>query len=193
MTVADLVNKARQILSDNRADMGYRAEDSELIDGLNEALQAMVGLVPGLFGDTVSHACAAGAYQVLDADRATALLDIPGLYESDLATLNQFAPGWTTATTAGAAREFLRLPGETLRFLVYPPAAGTEVLHLRIVRAPQVLDDLADVVPLPENYGPALVEYMVGRVELKDDEHVNTTRAAQLLERFAAGVKALAT
>ncbi|MBI5255523.1 MAG: hypothetical protein HY855_03415 [Burkholderiales bacterium] len=194
LTVGSVIAKARRMLNDTRGDMGYRAEDEELIGALSEALRAMVPIVPGQFAEVVTHACAAGARQTIEAERSVALLDIPGLTEGDMATLNAFAPGWTTAA-AGAAREFMRLPGEPLSFMVYPPAQAAAQLHPRVVITPQELagDDLDALLPVPEAFEPMLVEYVVGRAEVKDDEHSENSRAAQLLDRFTAGVKSLAT
>ncbi|MBI5257013.1 MAG: hypothetical protein HY855_10980 [Burkholderiales bacterium] len=194
LTVGGVLAKARRMLNDTRDDMGYRAEDAELIGALSEALRAMVPIVPGLFAQVVTHACTAGARQTIEAERSVALLDIPGLTEGDMATLNAFAPGWT-AVAAGAAREFMRLPGEPLSFMVYPPAQAAAQLQPRVVITPQELasDDLDALLPVPEVFEPMLVEYVVGRAEVKDDEHSESSRAAQLLDRFAAGVKSLAT
>lgn len=192
MTVESVLTPARAMLNDDRPEMDLRAADPELITALNEAIAAMVGIVPGLFAQQVAHACQAGARQALQNDRAVALLDIPGLPEADLETLNLYAPGWTTSTP-GAVREFLRLPGEPLAFMVWPPAVADAALTPRAVLLPEALEALEDPIELPEVFAPALVEYVVGRVEMKDDEHVDSTRASQLMERFAAGVKALAT
>jgi hypothetical protein len=191
LTIGAVIATARSMLNDTREDMGYRAEDAELVGYLSEALRAMVGIVPGLFSATATHTCTAGARQQLENERAVAMLDIPGLPESDLATLNQFAPGWTAAT-AGATREFIRLPAEPLAFMVYPPAAAAATLAVRMVIAPAALAvDLAALLPVPEAFQPALAEYVAGRADMKNDESANSNRAGQLLERFTAGVKAL--
>ena len=192
LTIGAVIATARALINDAREDMGYRADDAELVGYLSEALRAMVAIVPGLFAESATHTCSAGARQVLEVERATAFLDIPGLHEGDMATLNSFAPGWT-ASAAGDAREFMRLPGEPLAFMVYPPAAADAELQVRMVVAPAVLPvDLAALLPVPEAYQPALAEYVAGRASSKDDEHTNSNRAGQLLERFTAGVKALA-
>lgn len=195
MTVASVLTKARRLANDSNEELGLRDSDADCIGYLNEAILAMVPLVPGLFAAAVTHTCTAGARQDIEADRAVAYLDLPGLNEGDLATLNAFAPGWTAAAAA-VPREFMRLPGEPLAFMTYPPATAGAQLTLRIVRSPEPLDEEGDtdqLIALPEVYEPSLVEYVVGRAEVKDDEHVNSNRAAQLLERFTAGVKALAT
>lgn len=191
MTAADVIGKARTMLQDTRVDVGLRAQDPELLAALNDALQAMVGLHQGLFEADGVHTCVAGYLQTLENTRAVQLLDVVGMPEADLVTLAQFRPGWTNETQA-APRNWLRAAGDALRFMTYPPATAGAVLPVRFVEAPAALASTADVIPLPENYEPALVEYLVGRVEMKEDEHVDSGRAVALMDRFAASVKALA-
>lgn len=192
LTVAQVLAEARQILNDTREDLGLRDSDIVLIGHLNDALQAAVGVAPGWFVDTVEHQCQAGALQAIERERAVAFLDVEGLPEADLGVLQRFAPGWQSSTPA-TPFEFLRPPGEPLRFFVYPPATPGAVIRVRLVVAPALLAEPEDVVPLPEHTRPALVEYVAGRASLKDDEHVNSQRATVLLDRFVAGVKAMAS
>jgi hypothetical protein len=192
MTAAQVLAEARQMLNDTRVDMGLRDSDDVLLGHLNDALQAAVGVAPGWFTDTVVHTCQAGALQAIEVDRAVAFLDAEGLPESDLMTLDRYAPGWQQSTPASPF-EFLRQGGEPLRFFVYPPAPAGASIRVRLVVAPALLTAAAQVVPLPEHTRPALVEYVAGRASLKDDEHVNSQRATVLLDRFVAGVKAMAS
>lgn len=192
LTAAQVLAEARQMLNDNRSDMAPRDTDAVLLGHLNDALQAAVGAAPGWFADTIAFSCAAGAMQVVESDRAVAFLDVEGLPEVDLATLDRFAPGWQQGTP-GTPREFLRPGGEPLRFFVSPPAVAGSTLRVRLVVAPALLTTTAQVVPLPEHCRPALIEYVVGRASLKDDEHVNSQRATALLDRFVGGIKALAS
>lgn len=191
LTAGEIVASARVLLQDNRSDTGYRNSDPTLYGYLNDALGAMVSIAPGLFARTGSLACVAGYLQTLDFDRAAGFLKVVGLREVDEASLTEYLPGWTTGTP-GAPIEWMRATGQPLRFMVYPPAVGGEQLAVDYMRAHDLIGADADLVQVPENYKPALVEYVVGRAELQDDEHVNSQRAVQLLERFTAGVKALA-
>lgn len=180
----------RRVISDDRADLEQRVDDASMLAALNEALQALVGLKPGLFEQTVPFSCADGATQTVDADRAVAVVDIPGLPAADRSTLDLYAPGWTGGV-AGAAEEWFPLPASPLRFMVYPPAQAGQALELRCVIAPQDVAGVNDPIEVPESYAPALAEYVIGRIEMADDEHVNNGRAAVLLQRFAETVKAV--
>lgn len=48
--------------------------------------------------------------------------------------------------------------------------------------------DSTDVVPMPEEYHVCLVDYVVHRAELRDDEFATDGRAAALFQKFKAGL-----
>lgn len=190
LTAAQVLAGARALLADSHPTLPARSSDADLLAALNDAIAAMVGLVPGLFSVQAAHSCDAGYLQELQADRASMFLDVIGLPEADPATLSQFAPGWQSAAE-GQPENYLRVPGDPLRFMVYPPATAGASLRIRYVQLPQAIASTASVVPLPEAFSPALEEYIAGRVSLADDEHMNSGRANALMERFAAAVKAM--
>ena len=47
-----------------------------------------------------------------------------------------------------------------------------------------------DTVPIPANYHSFIVEYIVFRAEIRDDEFANDGRAAAFLARFKSGLTA---
>ena len=47
---------------------------------------------------------------------------------------------------------------------------------------------LGDDFPLPDEYLPTFVDYVIGRAESKDDEHVNSGRATAFFNLFAGGL-----
>ena len=104
-----------------------------------------------------------------------------GLHEGDADALSEFSPGWQSGT-AGTPEEWMRAPGETLRFFTqYPPAAGGETLPIRFVRSPTKITDTATPIELPEAFEPAIVDYLAGRCSPQDDEHVQSERGVQLM------------
>jgi hypothetical protein len=191
MTAGSIVGKARTLLNDTRTDTGYRSPDTDLFAALNDAIAAAVAHNPGLFEIDAVHTCDAGYLQTVAVDRSTALIEVVGLPECDEATLTQFRPQWTNATP-GAASNWMRPKGEPLKFMTYPPAVGGEQYRLRLVRSLPPVTALSDVIALPESLEPLFVEYVVGRIETSDDEHSSSGRAAALLDRFVAGMKASA-
>lgn len=190
MTAADVLASARALLSDTGAVLAVRTSDQDMLRALNEALAAMVTVAPGLFAVHGTHTCSAGYLQELQAERAALFLDVVGLPEADPVTLSQFAPGWQ-AHDAGTAENFMRLAGDSVRFMLYPPAAGAEQLSVRYALQPAAVAATGAVVPVPEVYQAALADYVAGRVSLADDEHMNSGRAQALLQSFAAAVTAL--
>ena len=192
LLASSVVTKARIIVSDNNTTMGLRQADSELIGWLNDALNAMLGIFPGLFAVIGNHTTVAGYMQILANPRAVMFLEVIGVPQGDAATLAQFSPNWMTTVTATAApQEWMRVTGDPLRFQLYPPALVSNTLSVRYVKAPDPIVALTDAIPVSENYEPALVEYVAGRAETKDDEAVDSNRAMQLMDRFVASVKAL--
>lgn len=190
LTAATVLGNARVLLGDSNPDMSPRNTDAALLAALNEALMAMVTAAPGLFSAHGEMQCAAGYLQQVEFSRAAIFIDVIGLPEADPATLGQFMPRWMQSTP-GTPENFMRIPADPLRFMVYPPATAAAPLTVRFARAPDPIGAVTDVIPVPEHYGPVLTEYVVGRAELADDEHVNSERATALLARFTESVKTL--
>lgn len=188
LTAGAVIERARFLVADKNAELGLRTSDADMLGSLNEALRAMVALAPALFSAIEPYACASGYLQTVELTRAAALLDVIGLPETDQRTLASFAPGWMSAT-AGAPENWMRVSGDPLRFMTYPPATAGAQVVLNVAKAPTELGALGDVVPVPEHYEPALADFVAGRAELQDDEHVDSGRAAALLERFATAIK----
>ena len=186
---SDIISKARRMTNDAMAP--YRTSDSDALGCLNDALNALLMVRPGLFSSTGTHTTTAGAEQMLANTRAVELVEVQAGTEADRQTLNQFKPAWRSMA-AGSLVNWMRVPGEPLRFDVYPPALANVTLPVRFIASPVPLVALTDLMPVSENYDQALVEYVVGRIEMQDDEHVNSTRAAQLMTRFAEQVKGVA-
>lgn len=190
LTAAQVIAGARALLADTNPLMPARTSDADMLAALNDALANMVALVPALFSVQGPHNCVASYLQEIESDRVSMFMDVIGLPEADPATLSQFAPGWHTSA-GGLAENYMRVPGDPLRFMLYPPATAGQVLQVRYAQQPAAIAATGSTIPVPESYAPALEEYVAGRVSLADDEHMNSGRAAALLERFAATVKAL--
>jgi hypothetical protein len=187
VTIQNVVTKARFITQDTTIS-AYRNTDAEYIGWLNDAISAVVANVPQLFITQGTHTCTAGARQRCINSRAHSLVDVIGVQQADYATLSAFQPTWQT-DTAGAAQNWMRPNNEPLDFFVYPKQVGGESLSIMYVESPTKLTVVADLTPLPETYEPALVDYLVGMVESKDDESVASGRAAASLASFVAKVK----
>lgn len=188
ITVSTPIANARRILNDER--IPYRSADTELLDFFNECLGAMVDLRSDLFIVSGTHTCTAGAEQTLTLPRVRDIVDVPRIVgggvvlPTDRVLLDRFAPGWY-ADTAGPAMNWMVHPVGQEQFYVDPPAPSGQVLQVMYVQTPAEVTALTDTVPLPANYSAAITAYLVNRVSSKDDESVNSGRAALFMSDFA--------
>lgn len=187
VTIQNVVTKARYLTNDNAAT--YRISDAEYIGWLNDAIVATVIAVPQMFLVQGTHTCTAGAFQQCINSRMHSLVEVVGVPVADFVALTAFSPTWQTTTAAATAKNWLRPLGEPLSFYVYPPSTIGQALTINYVELPAKLTVVTDFVPLPENYEPILLRYLVAMAELGDDEHVNSGRAAQTMAEFVAAVK----
>lgn len=186
-TAGDIITKARVLLNDSAAP--YRNDDPVMIQWLNDALNMALTANPALFSSTAAFTCSAGFRQILESTRAVAVLDVVGVPQTDAASLTQFLPGWHAAAS-GAIKNWMRVAQEPLAFEVYPPSAAGQSLTLHYVESPVPLTATTDLVPMSENYEPALVDYLVARASYVDDEHVLSGRATVFDEKFTQAVRA---
>lgn len=187
ITAGDLIGKARTMLNDLSSP--YRNDDSTMIGWINDAMNMALTANPALFSTVGAFTCAAGFRQQLEGTRAVAVLDIIGVPQIDMATLTMFSPGWHGGAS-GAATGWIRMAQEPLAFEVYPPSAAGQALTIHYVESPAPLSATSDLVPMSENYGPALVDYLVARASHVDDEHVLSGRATLFDEKFIQAVRA---
>lgn len=194
ITVSTPIANARRILNDERAP--YRNTDNEHLAFVNECLAAMVDLRSDLFIVSGTHTCTLGSEQTLTQQRVRDVVDVPRIVgggvvlPTDRALLDRFAPGWYLDPPAPAMNWMVHPVGQEL-FYVDPPAPAGQVLQVMYVETPAQVTALTDTVPLPENYTGAITAYLVNRISSKDDESVNSGRAALFMSDFAGliGVK----
>lgn len=183
MTPRDIIKQARYLTQDTDS-VVPRQTDAELLSYVNEALREACVLRPDLFSAIGDMTCTPGqCEQAIRFIDAVSLLDVLCIHGGHAVTpmdrqaMDLFKPNWRL-DAAAAAKHWTPLPGDSLSFLIYPPAPAGQVLDVRYVRNPATyaLDDVMGDLPLA--YQPALADYLVYRAESKDDEHVLTQRAA---------------
>ncbi len=190
LTLQTSITTARSILNDPS---GVRYSDADLLQYANDALDQLVTLAPQLFYTRGQHTCAAGVNQTLSFATARALVTVERIQAGAAVTLTDpvildlYDPTWRTASS-GAAKHWMRVGDDPLKFLVYPPAGKTQVLDVIYVRVPNEYAVGADT-GLPETLSDAIADYVVHRAESRDDEHVDSNRAAQFLASFVSKVK----
>lgn len=180
LTAAQVITKARLLLQDDVAP--YRESDPVMIGRLNDALSALLSLLPMLFSESVTHTTTAGYFQRVIEARAAELIDVVGVPACDLQTLTQFLPGWQ-GSAPGDIQNWLRVAGDPLSFYCVPPSVGGVSLTIAISVAPTPLAVTTDLVPVPESYEPALVDYLVSAAQLQDDEQGDHGRQRTVLAR----------
>ena len=189
-TVGSVISKARRILQDedDSGSTGYRWTDIELIGWINQAVASMIGIVPMEFAKVVTHTCAEGYRQKIVSARAVSLIDIIGIPPADAMTLTQFKPGWQEAA-AGAAKNWMRVNSEPLGFFLTPPSQAAQSLLALVIEIPESVSSTSDVVPVSENYEPAIVQYVVAMALMKDDEAVDGNRFTAALQIFVKSIQ----
>lgn len=182
---------ARGILNDPVA-VRYSAAD--LLQYGNDAIDQLVTLVPTLFYSTGELGCTAGeTLQSVPTAEAKSLVNVRRIKNGnavtriDKDTLEAYDPTWHLATAA-AAKHWMPVDDDPLRFHIYPPAPVSQVLELSYVRVPTEYTDSEDT-GLPTSLSDAIADYIVARASSRDATHVVSGRVAQFMASFVAKVK----
>jgi hypothetical protein len=186
MLASEIISRVRDITNDTGAEP--RTKSAEIMRWISDALDVALSVVPKLFSKTASMTCQSGYLQTLPFERAVAFIEVIGITRIDFNKLSAFSPNWRLET-AGAAQHWSPSSAGPNTFMVHPPALANQSLMVSYVEAPTEITSETAVVPLSDNFLPALVQYCVGMTESKDDEHVNSNRAAQAKADFVAMIK----
>lgn len=188
LKLSEPIATARGILNDVVATR-YRYSDSDLLAYANDCLSELAELAPYFFHTEGEVECTAGqCLQQLPYDNALALVEItgikngPAVHKGERAALDLFRPGWLQ-DAAGQAQNWLPVTDDRMRFFVYPKAPAGQVLKVIYIKVPDKYLAEADT-GLPPTLKPAVTDYIVARAEGRDDEHINSNRAAQFLSSF---------
>lgn len=191
-TFENAITDARTLLNDTEAT--YTWSDTDLMLYANDGLALMCVLRPDLFTTTTTFACAAGAIQTLptNAVRLMEVFCVSGgntVTEVPRETLDRFSPGWMSETN-GTPVNWARNPRSSRTFFVHPPATAALNLIVQYAVPPTRTTATNDTLPISDAYFPALVDYIVGRAEMRDDEHANDGRADQLMRMMVEAMRA---
>lgn len=191
LTLSASIATARGILNDPSA-VRYTAAD--LLGYANDALDQIVGMLPQLFHTDGTLACIAGSVeQELPLATGISLVRVNNVVggnavnPADRNMLDAYHPGWRN-DTAGAAVNWMPVDNAPRKFLVYPKAPPAQTLDITYVAVPGEYT-ATDNTGLPTVLSDAIADYVVYRAESRDDEHVNSNRAAQFMASFVAKVR----
>lgn len=198
--VSELLSRVKVTLLELGAE-GVRWTNDELVQWLNEAYTAIVGIRPDANSVTVNHALDPGTRQSLPdgglrlhtVTRNTAAgSDKSALRRALMESLNTMRPSWHTDTPTQDIEVYLYNPDEPTAFYVYPPAdAGAEV-ELIYSAVPTLHDADYDAsknntLRLDSTYEAALVDYILYRAYSKDaDAPQSLNRAGLHFKAFSA-------
>jgi len=183
---SDIISRVRTVINDTRTE--YRNTDVEMFGWITDCLNVILTIHPNLFRKTGSIDLVLGANQsVSGIQGAVAFAAIPGYPKADLAALDAFSPGWMQGN-AGVLQNWSPGVGTPDSFLVYPPSPAGQSVLVDYIATPTPIASLNDQVAIPDNMVAPVVQYCVGMVESKDDEHVNSNRAAQAKAEFIAQI-----
>lgn len=187
-TYADAMLSARGILNDTDA---VTWSDTDLANYANDGLAEMAILRPDLFETITTMTCINGAIQSIPST-ADRLMEVFGIVGGNVVTevpresLDRFLPGWMSLANSTPVN-WARHPRSNRTFFVYPPATAGQLLRVQYSAAPTRISvgQITTSLPITDAYYPALVNYIVGRAEMRDDEHANDSRASQLMSAMA--------
>lgn len=197
MTPQDIITSARYTLNDTDS-ASYRQPDAELLIYFNDGMREISSIRPDRFTVVGDHLCtpsqceqnfslslAQSVTQIICIKNSTALTPF------DMRTMDTFNPGWKAATPA-AAEQWTAYPGDPLRFFVFPAAPATaqtlSVLYIKLPTALLIGDSITEVPVAMQN---ALIDYVIGRANAKDDEHSVSGLSAAWYGAFVAKIKGI--
>lgn len=193
MTPQSIIEVVRGQTNDN--DPEYpRIADTELLGYVNEGIKSVSNLVPDLFLQTGDIACTAGkTEQCITFDDAQKLIEVirikdgTQVFPVNMKDLAAFNPAWA-ADSAAAAQNWMKNPNDPLRFYIYPKAPEMQLLEVLYVRTPAVYGLTEEIEELPASMHAALADYVIFRVETRDDEHAVSARSNSHYQAFLAGI-----
>jgi hypothetical protein len=186
LPASSVISKVRIITQDQDSDE-YRNADSEILGWLNDAINTVLSIIPGLFVQEIEHTCTPGVKQTTSEARAIRVNDVIGVPVCDIKSLTLFAPGWQQAAQ-GAIQNWMPVDNSPLSFYTYPPSVEGATIQISAVISPTPLVSTDDLIPLPESFEPALVEYCAGMTQVKEDESIDFQRQQALMNSFIARV-----
>jgi hypothetical protein len=191
----DIIADAARVLNDPRNEQWTTRE---LLDWLNEGLQALVTVLPKQFVSNTVLTLVAGAKQALPTgaamlERCIRTIDantgapISAVQQVNTQSLDSYSPGWHAAATA-AVEEWAYDPAvNPYVFWVNPPAAAGSKLEVDIVSNPPTLQ-IDGTIPIEARYNAKLVDYIVYRALSKDADYAaQDGRATIHRNRFYEG------
>lgn len=190
MLVSDLIQRTSYLMSDEEK---VRWTESERIEWINDGARAIITRRPGARAVTLDMTLATGTFQTAP-EGATQVLDVirnitntgaPGraIRIADRQALDDADPDWHTAD-AGPTENYVIDERSPTTFYVYPPAINGAKVSILIGQVPPKVSAPTDTLDLREEFGEAIVNFVLYRCHTKDSEYALGAVAAQHYQAF---------
>lgn len=164
--------------------------DDDLLECLNEAIRATCQVRPDAYVVTANVSLVAGTIQNLPTG-ATSLFDLlenvaapqRRITQVDQSLLDETYRFWPGSTPQVYVQHFTADPRDKLQFRVYPPNDGTGEVVASYGAVPDPVTS-SDVIPLGDQYEPALYARMLGAAYRKDTQRRDLTKTAQYMQQW---------
>lgn len=177
ITAAAVSARARGLLIDPD---GTRWTDAEIMAWVSDAQRTILTAKPDVFGRVTKVALVAGTKQVLP-DDAYLLLGVIRNTTSDgtprravrlvsREVMDAVSPDWHTATASPTVQNYIYDSTLLTTFFVYPPNTGAGYVDANYAVQPDEVTSMSAALPIPDNYLPALADYVLFRSYSKDSD-----------------------
>lgn len=180
-----VIARARELLGDETGLERYST--ASLMRHANDALSVIAIAHPQLFSGIKTMECQAGAYQFIPASWI-GLVDVIGvvgggaLRKADRAVLDRVDSQWMRKAP-GIPTQWAAVAGDERRFLLCPPAIEGTQLEVVATGVDQTYG-LADTLPLPDAYAPAIAYFVASMAFGTEDEDMNDAKSQKYMSLF---------
>lgn len=213
-TAAQVFQSANPLLND---DLGTRWPFAERLDWINHGTAEILTLKPSAFAESRVSALSVGARQEIPADAASLIRVVRNIISvsegvrvagraittTSRIDMDAAMPDWQDPNIHGLVQQVQHAVvdpmAEPRAWYTYPPNSGAGLAEIIIAKRPELLATpgsptllasyAASIVPLDDEYRPAMLDYLLYRCFLKEAEFAGSVQRAQA--HYAAFANAL--
>lgn len=198
MLISDITTPMSKVLADAGNDSYLLAD---LIIAVNEAIEIVCSVQPGVYRETANIDLIAGLLQTIPADAET-LLSIEYNTGSDGATVDRTVKyttkeekdaddvDWPTTTATLVVQQYMYNPEKDPKsYYVYPPMSGATKVMATVSKVPDAADAVGDTFELASTYRTPVMELALYRMFSRDAANTGNYTRAQ--SHFQKGMQLL--
>lgn len=179
-TAANIINRVKIMTADSDESL-RRWTDDELLLWVSDGQKTMSTIKPDLCQKIESIALVSGTRQSLPADGISLLGVIRNMGRSGTTPgrairvvlreiMDTQNPDWHSDPKVLEVRNYVYDPMDSTQFYVSPPSNGQGYVDAHFNYTPADVTATSDVLSIPNNYTPALVDYVLWRAHSKDSD-----------------------